>query len=147
MPVWPAYILFFARRIACFSCRGILLFSLLLVTLIGPLCSLAHADASNSPVNALTESEQQWLAEGHTVRARVADFPPYQMTQPSASGQSVDLLSSIAKRYDFKVEYLSDMGDFLSAQQDVMGPRERIDMLLTMNRTEEREQQFALTDV
>ena len=58
----------------------------------------------------------------------------------------MDLLSSIAERYGFKVEYVPDTGDFPSAQQDVMGPRKRLDMLLTMNRTEEREQQFALTD-
>ncbi len=146
MHVRPSFIPIIARRIASIGYRGILLIGLLLASLIGPLGSLAHAASIDNPAEALTEAEQQWLAEHHTVRARVADFPPYQMTQPSPSGQSVDLLSSIAKRYGFKVEYLSDRGDFLSAQQDVMGPRQRIDMLLTMNRTEEREQQFALTD-
>ena len=142
----PVLNLILARRIAWFGCRGIVLVSLLLAALIGPLGNLAHADSSAVSANALTEAEQQWLAERHTVRARVADFPPYQMTQPTLSGQSVDLLSSIAARYGFKVEYVSDTGDFLSAQQDVMGPHQRVDMLLTMNRTPEREQQFALTD-
>ena len=142
----PVLDLILVRRVAWFSCSSIVLVSLLLAALIGPLGSLAYADSSDNPAGALTEAEQQWLAERHTVRTRVIDFPPYQMTQPTLSGQSVDLLSSIAERYGFKVEFVRDTGDFVSAQQDVMGPRQRLDMLLTMNRTPEREQQFALTD-
>ncbi len=142
----PSFIPTIARRIASIRYRGLLLVSVLLASLIAPLGGLAHADASTSAINALTEAEQQWLAEGHTVRTRVIDFPPYQITQPALSGQSVDLLSSIAERYGFKVEYVPDTGDFPSAQQDVVGPRQRLDMLLTMNRTPEREQQFSLTD-
>ncbi len=146
MHIRPSFILNLAVCRTWFSCRGISLVSLLLAALIGLPSSLAYADSSDNPAGALTEAEQQWLAERHTVRTRVIDFPPYQMTQPTLSGQSVDLLSSIAERYGFKVEFVRDTGDFVSAQQDVMGPRQRLDMLLTMNRTPEREQQFALTD-
>ena len=79
------------------------------------------------------------------MRVRVGEFPPYQMRKPEMSGLSLDLLNAIADRYGFKVAYVPEPIGWPEAMQDVRGPRERLDLLLTMNRTPEREQQFALT--
>ena len=93
----------------------------------------------------LTNEEQAWLVSKHTVRARVADYPPYMFRQPVPAGISVDHLTSAARRFGFKVEFLPDTLGFPAAVQDVSGPRQHYDLLLTFTRTPEREQQFAIT--
>ncbi len=93
----------------------------------------------------LTDAEQTWLAEHHTVRARVSYWPPYMFKEPVPSGMSVDYLNAVGKRFGFKVEFVPDTIGWPAAIQDVMGARQHIDLLLTMNRTPEREQQFAMT--
>ena len=130
---------------------------ILCATIIGALSALppatvtglAHADVGTvkptSTLAGLTEDERNWLAENHTVRVRVGEFPPYQMRKPNLSGLSLDLLNAIAERYGFKVVYVPDAIAWPDAMQDVKGPRQRLDLLLTMNRTPEREHQFALT--
>jgi signal transduction histidine kinase len=100
--------------------------------------------ADNPVTSGLTIEEQQWLSEKHTVRARVADFPPYQIRQPFPQGLSVDLLDAVAKTYGFAVEYVPE-GTWSEALSDLSGRHEKIDMVLTMNRTPEREALFALT--
>jgi signal transduction histidine kinase/ABC-type amino acid transport substrate-binding protein/ActR/RegA family two-component response regulator len=109
----------------------------------------AYADSGTAKqanaVSVLTAEEQKWLAEKHEVRVRVGEFPPYQMRKPDLSGLSLDLLNAVANRYGFKVTYVPDLIGWPEAMEDVMGTRQRLDLLLTMNRTPEREQQFALT--
>jgi diguanylate cyclase (GGDEF)-like protein/PAS domain S-box-containing protein len=94
----------------------------------------------------LTETERAWLAGNHTVRARVSDYPPYMLTKPSPSGISVDYLLFAAKRYGFRVEFVTDTIGFPASVRDVSGPREHYDLLLTFTRTPEREKQFAITN-
>jgi signal transduction histidine kinase len=132
---------------ACF--RLALVVGLFVITAADPFGGLAYADAGTaktaSSVDGLTDDERKWLAERHTVRVRVGEFPPYQMRKPELSGLSLDLLNAIADRYGFKVVYVLDPIGWPEAMQDVMGPRQRLDLLLTINRTPERMQQFALT--
>jgi diguanylate cyclase (GGDEF)-like protein/PAS domain S-box-containing protein len=109
--------------------------------------AMAQQAASQSPLAAveLTKAERTWLAGKHTVRARVADYPPYMLTQPEPSGISVDYLSAIAKRFGFKVDLVPDKLGFSASVQDVMGPRQQFDVILTFTRSPEREKQFAIT--
>lgn len=93
----------------------------------------------------LTTAERAWIAGDHTVRVRVVNYPPYQLTKPVPSGIAIDYLSAAAKRYGFKIELVSDEGDFASAVEDVQTSRQRFDLLLTFSRTPEREKQFAIT--
>jgi signal transduction histidine kinase len=129
--------------------RRVLTVALLTVSLAHVLVGWAYADSGTArqaiSLGGLTDEEQKWLAEHHTVRVRVGEFPPYQVRKPELSGLSLDLLNAIADRYGFKVTYVPDLIGWPEAMQDVMGPRQRLDLLLTMNRTSEREQQFALT--
>ncbi len=94
----------------------------------------------------LTPEEHAWLDQGHRVRVRITDWPPYMMTEPVPSGVAVDYLNDIAKRFNFKVEFVTSANQWAEAMADVRGPRAHFDLLPTMNRTPEREQAFALTD-
>ncbi len=93
----------------------------------------------------LSPAERQWLAEKHTVRARVSDYPPYMISKPAPMGMSVEYLTAVAKRIGFRIDFVPAVHGWPESMQDVMGPRQHYDLLLTMNRTPEREQQFALT--
>ena len=93
----------------------------------------------------LTAAERSWLAGNHTVRARVADYPPYMLTRPQPSGIAVDYLAAVARRYGFKVEFVPDTLGFPASVQDVGGSRQYYDLMLTFTRTPEREKQFAIT--
>ncbi len=97
-------------------------------------------------VTELTQAERAWLADNHTVRARVADYPPYMFKNPEPAGIAVDYLSAVAKRYGVKIEFLPDSLGFPAAVQDVMGPHHHYDLILTFTRTPEREKQFAITN-
>lgn len=99
-----------------------------------------------SPPIPLTPEEHAWLDEGHRVRVRITDWPPYMMTQPVPSGVAVDYLDDIARRFNFKIEFVTTPLQWAEAMADVRGPRAHFDLLPTMNRTPEREQAFALTD-
>jgi len=93
----------------------------------------------------LTPSEQAGLASHPIVRARVADYPPYMLIQPELSGIAMDYLASVAQHFGFKVEFLADSLGFVAAMEDVKGPRQHYDVLLTFTRSPEREKQFAIT--
>lgn len=93
----------------------------------------------------LTQEELAWLAENHTVRARVSYWPPYMIDHPQPAGISVDYLNAIAKRFGFKVEYVPDTLGWSNSVADLREERNHFDLMLTMTRTPEREQQFALT--
>jgi len=47
----------------------------------------------------LTEQEQAWLNQRHTVRVRISEFPPHMMTLPEPRGISVDYLKLVGKRF------------------------------------------------
>ncbi len=97
------------------------------------------------PLPELTEGERAWVAENHTVRARVADYPPYMILKPELSGIAVDYLLSVAKRYGFRVELVQDTIGFSASVQDVKGAHQFYDLILTFTRTPEREKQFVIT--
>ena len=94
----------------------------------------------------LSEQERAWLAAGHRVRARVADYPPYMLKEPRAAGLAVDYLDYVAKQFGFEVEYIPADMTFAGAVADAAGERRYYDLLLTFTRTPEREEQFAITD-
>lgn len=93
----------------------------------------------------LTADERAWLSDGHTVRARVADYPPYMISQPAPAGIAIDYLEAVARRIGFKIEFLPARHGWTESLQDVAGLHQYYDLLPVMNRTGEREQQFALT--
>jgi len=105
----------------------------------------AETVAPAAPIQ-LTQQERAWLDANHTVHVRIVDWPPYMMTKPRPSGVAVDYLDAIARRFNFRVEYVTTAIQWSDAMADVRGTRAHFDLLPTINRTPEREQQFALTN-
>ena len=129
-----------------YTSRTLLQSACWLVVLLVALLRVDGAIAQQAAAAAeLTAAERSWLAANHTVRARVADYPPYMLTKPAPSGIAVDYLASVANRFGFKVEFIPDSLGFAAAVRDVGGPHQYYDLLLTMNRSPERERQFAIT--
>lgn len=110
--------------------------------------SARWADASQDeiPHLELTKEEQAWLAENHTVRARVRYWPPYMFEKPEPSGIAVEYLKTISDKFGFKVQFVRDTIGWPESLKDVMGERKYYDLILTMNRTPERAKTIAITD-
>ena len=125
---------------------GRLILALLLLHFAAVALALTAETGTPSPPIPLTPEERAWLDAGHRVRVRITDWPPYMMTEPVPSGVAVDYLDDIAKRFNFKIEFVTTPLQWAEAMADVGGPRAHFDLLPTMNRTPEREQAFALTD-
>ena len=124
---------------------GLVFLALLLTWHAGSALAQKAAYQTLFPPAELTEAERAWLAENHTVRARVADYPPYMVLKPELSGIAVDYLSAVAKRYGFKVELIQDNVGFPASVKDVRETHKYYDIILTFTRTPEREKQFAIT--
>ena len=101
--------------------------------------------AAETSLADLTPQERLWLARNHTVRVRIADYPPYMFSTPSPAGLSVDYLKAIANTYGFRIELAAATLSWPEAVRDVMGPRQHYDLLPTMTPVPERAQHFALS--
>lgn len=93
----------------------------------------------------LTEKEQAWLNQGHTVRVRINDFPPHIMNVPEPRGISVDYLNLLKKRFGIKFEFVNVSLPWKEAVEDLEGEHKWYDLLVTMKRTPEREKRIAFT--
>ena len=103
------------------------------------------ANEGLSPQIELTTAEEAWLAENHTVRVRVVDFPPFQIPESNAlRGISMDYLRMIAARtgvnFKFNVE-TRPFADALDGLMKLEGP----DLIQCMMRTPERESYVSFT--
>ncbi len=95
----------------------------------------------------LTEQEQAWLDRRHTVRVRVADSPPYQMTTPEPQGISVDYLKLIGKRFGINFVFVTNTSlNWEMSLKDLAGDCQWIDLIVAIKRTPDREKAFALSD-
>lgn len=92
----------------------------------------------------LNEDEKQWIENHPVIRARVGAAPPLHFFEGSPKGISVDYLNTIASRVGFKVEYVGGISwpDGLKYIQD----HEKIDLILTAKRTDEREKVISFTN-
>ncbi len=93
----------------------------------------------------LTAAETTWLEEGHAVIVRVANWPPYHMSDnDSYRGISVDYISYIFDRLDIDytlVSYPQKWTDALEA----LSLKKDIDLILTAKITEERKEHMLFT--
>ncbi len=101
---------------------------------------------TEQPYIALTDKERAWLDQGHTVRARVGDRPPFMFKEPELSGIAVDYLRTISERLGINVEFVPGETGFQEGLQDLMGENTHYDLLLYLRRTPEREEEIAYTD-
>ena len=103
--------------------------------------STAHASV---PIE-LTPEEAGWLAQNHTVRIRVGNYPPYNFNKPEVSGMAIDYVTTAAARAGVRIKLVPSSDDWNSGFNDVIGPRQRYDALLLAFRTPDREQYLAFT--
>jgi len=94
-----------------------------------------------------TEEETNWIKENNKIRVRVSDWPPYMMTKPTLSGQSVDYLKLIAEHHGLNIELVTNKIEWSESVKDVATDREVYDLLLTMTPSLERKKLFAFTDI
>ena len=53
----------------------------------------------------LNSQEENWLAEGHTVRVPVGDWPPYIIRDGEVQGIAIDYITLISHRFGIEIEY------------------------------------------
>ena len=92
----------------------------------------------------LTPKEKQWIQDHPIIRARVGAAPPLHFFEETYKGISVDYLNLISRYAGFKVEYIS--GIAWPKALDYIKNHEKIDLLLTAKKTEERKKFIAFTD-
>lgn len=95
---------------------------------------------------ALSEAERQWLAKGHTVRARVAYWPPYMFKEPVPSGAGVDYLRAVAELTGIDVVFVPDEKGWGHALADLTAERRDYDLLLALTPSAERAKEMSFTD-
>ncbi|MFZ9034491.1 MAG: transporter substrate-binding domain-containing protein, partial [Anaerohalosphaeraceae bacterium] len=95
----------------------------------------------------LTPEEQAWLAQNHTVRVRVVDYPPYQIIKSNEAPQGIVIehLKLIEERTGIRFEYeVTDQpfAEFLESIKQRQGP----DMTAIIAPTPEREKYLSFTE-
>ena len=91
-----------------------------------------------------TPEEKQWIKDHPIVRARVGAAPPLHFFEDTYKGISVDYLNLISEYAGFKVKYISDIS--WPKALDHIKNHEKIDLLLTAKKTEERQNFIVFTD-
>ena len=95
----------------------------------------------------LTPEEQAWLAQNHTVRVRVVDYPPYQIIKSNEAPQGIVIehLKLIEERTGIRFKYeVTDQpfAEFLESIKQRQGP----DMTAIIAPTPEREKYLSFTE-
>lgn len=107
-------------------------------------CALNRAQASsglpldNGSTIELTAEEKAWLAEGHEVRVRVGNWPPFMMINGKARGIAIDYLEEIFRHHNIRYRYVS--GTEISWQDalEAIKNHQFVDMVPTVKVTSER---------
>jgi len=92
----------------------------------------------------LTRKEKQWINAHPVIRARVGSAPPLHFFEGTFKGISVDYLNLIGKRVGVKIKYVSGI-PWPQAMNHIKN-HEKIDLILTATKTEEREKFVIFTD-
>jgi PAS domain S-box-containing protein len=93
----------------------------------------------------LTPEEQAWLAQNHTVRVRVGEYPPnYFIKNGKPFGIAIDILNEISKRSGIKFHFVIPSGSF---SNDLKGLLEHTgpDIIPSLQSTPEREGKILFT--
>jgi ABC-type amino acid transport substrate-binding protein len=95
----------------------------------------------------LTPEERTWLDQNHTVRVRVADYPPFIIVRKDkkSAGMSMDYLNLIADRTGIKFKYVFET---LPRQEALEGLKQRQgpDLIQCMVRTPDRESYISFSN-
>ncbi len=94
----------------------------------------------------LTAEEEAWLAEGHRVRVRVSDWPPFQFCDGTFEGISVDYIKKIFDRHGIEYTFVSGYDVPWVMALESIAEHEVIDLILTAKITESRKSDMLFTE-
>ncbi|MDM8544161.1 transporter substrate-binding domain-containing protein [Desulfococcaceae bacterium HSG9] len=106
----------------------------------------ALADTTESLKSAIqfTPEEKAWLAENHTVRARIGNFPPYVYWKNGPKGIAVDTIRLIAANVGFEVKFIKKPYKWKQAL-DLIKEHREFDMIPAIINTPERQKYIRFT--
>ncbi|MGD9052364.1 MAG: transporter substrate-binding domain-containing protein [Desulfobacterales bacterium] len=95
----------------------------------------------------MTPEEQAWLNKKHTVRVRIADWPPYQIVKDNepAQGIVIEYLKLIGDRTEIKFKY-EETDESFTEFLDKMKQRKGPDMTAVIAPTPEHEQYLSFSE-
>lgn len=107
------------------------------------LIAFASQALAEQPI-VLTPSEQRWVTNHASVRARIFDYPPLNFWSGGPRGLSVDFAEAILGKVGVRLEY--DYGIPWSQTLEDMRQHRGVDLLLNAKRTPERESYLVFTN-
>ncbi len=93
----------------------------------------------------LTPEEKAWLEQGHTVRARIGNFPPYAYWEQGPKGIAVDTIKLIAENIGFEVQFVKKPFQWKKALELIKAHQE-FDMIPVIINTPERRKFLKFTN-
>jgi PAS domain S-box-containing protein len=106
----------------------------MLFCLLYPAVGFAESDGSI----VLTKAEKDWIAENHTVRVRVADWPPFQFNDDGFKGITVDYVEKIFNTHGIEYEFVSASEIPWDKALEYIRDHKDIDLILAVVITDER---------
>ena len=101
---------------------------------------------ANNTLISLSQDEQHWLSQNHTVRVRVGHWPPFMFSEEKFDGISVAYIKKIFERHGIDFKFVSDKDVPWKEALDKIRSHQKIDLILTMKITPERKRFIIFTD-
>jgi len=100
----------------------------------------------------LTQEEENWLNENHTVKIRVSNWPPYMIVDESHSpaiveGIAIEYIEEILNFNGIKYEYIMPSAYSFAAALESVSNKTGVDLVPTAQYTEERSKSILFTQV
>jgi len=107
----------------------------------------AKEDQADSEAIVLTVAEQEWLEEGHTVRVRAANWPPFMFVKGDGNyGIAIDYLERVFHAHGIKYNYVSATEVSWIEALTHMRNHQVVDLVPTVKITDERKEYLVFTD-
>ena len=99
-----------------------------------------------APSVQLTPEERAWLAEGHRVRVRISNLPPFGFIEPELRGLTVDYMKAAAEITGVDFRFVPARESWTKGFEDIGGERRYYDLEPAARHTPERLERYAMTD-
>ena len=94
----------------------------------------------------LTETEQTWLNQNHTVKIRISNSPPFMFNEGGFRGISVDYLKNIFNHHNINYQFISGKEIPWKQALENIKNHKTIDLLPTAKITEDRKHNMVFTE-
>jgi signal transduction histidine kinase len=125
--------------------RLIALFAFLMAFANSSVC--AEQNNAESPKIVLTDAEQEWLDQGHTVRVRTGNWPPFMFALDKGNyGIAIDYLERVFHVHGIRYNYVSATEVSWTEALTHMQNHQVVDLVPTATITDERKGYLVFTD-